>query len=69
MLKFNRIALFKACYVSAKVLNVSYNAYMKEIFKDKTKNLLNIPKQQVFVKGEVMLTPDLIYLKYLNLQI
>ena len=53
MLKFNRIALFKACYVSAKVEKVSHNAYMKEIFKVKTKNLLNIPKQQVFVKGEV----------------
>ena len=53
MLKFNRIALFKACYVSAKVSNVPHIAYMKEILRVKTKNLLHIPKQQVFVKGEV----------------
>ena len=68
MLKFNRIALFKACYVSAKVSNVPHIAYMKEIFKVKTKNLLYIFKQQVFVKGEVMLTPDLIYSNKSNLQ-
>ena len=68
MLKFNIIALFKAYYVSAKVEKVSHIAYMEEIFKVKTKNLLYIFKQQVFVKGEVMLTPDLIYSNKSNLQ-